>query len=164
MEGIGYGVAPRSSVKGLTVGVPGAMGWPEAVEVPRAVAGELCCGGAPDPWGRQRAAQVPGALAQEVICGHTTGFWGRGQTAAVHRAAQGDTPSVDAPAVWQRRRAVGETGPGTLPGLWGTSQPVYGGFLRADGGNEFPNTTSVTETCFLQLQYIGKPHNTRRTE
>ncbi|XP_059734452.1 collagen alpha-2(I) chain [Bos taurus] len=115
LEGIGYGVAPSSSVKGLTVGVPGVTGWPEAVEVPRAVAGELCWGGAPDPWGRQRAAQVPGALAQGVICGHTTGFWGRGQTAVVHRTAQGDTPSVDAPAVWRRRRAVGETG---------TRQPV----------------------------------------
>ncbi|KAM9746898.1 uncharacterized protein ACBT57_010681 [Dama dama] len=124
LEGIGYGVAPSSSVKGLTLRVPGAAGWPEAVEVPRAVAGELCCGGVPDPWGRQRAAQVPGALAQEVICGHTPGLWGRGQATAVHRAAQGDTLSVGAPVVRRRRRAVGETGPGTLPGLWGTRQPV----------------------------------------
>lgn len=61
---------------------------------------------------------MPGAVAQEVIQGTPQASWGRGQTAAVHRAAQGDTLWM-ALAVWWRRQVVGETGPGTLPGLWG---------------------------------------------
>ncbi|XP_047615319.1 collagen alpha-2(IV) chain [Phacochoerus africanus] len=129
-EGIDYGVAPGSRGKGVTVGVPGAMGWPKAVEVPRSVEGELGYGGALGLWGREQSVQVPGALAQEAVCGDTPGLWRRVQAAAVPeamgvlRAAPEETISVGAPALWWRRQAVEETGPGGLPGLWGIGQPV----------------------------------------
>ncbi|XP_065754122.1 collagen, type I, alpha 1b [Phocoena phocoena] len=118
VEGIGYGVAPGSWGKGSTGGVPGAtVGWPEAVEVPRAVEGEPGGRAAPGLRGREQAAQAP-------VCGDTPGLGGRGRTAGVPRAAREETPSVGAPAAWRRRQAVEETDAGRLPGLWGTGQPI----------------------------------------
>uniref|UniRef100_A0A9L0RZ85 Uncharacterized protein n=1 Tax=Equus caballus TaxID=9796 RepID=A0A9L0RZ85_HORSE len=124
-EKVGYGVAPGPWGKGPTMGVPGAMEWPEAVEVPRAVEGGIGYGGASGLWERGQSVQVPGAPAQEAACGDTPGLWGRGQAAGVPDAVEEETISVGAPGMWRRRLAVEETGPGGIPGLWGsTAQPV----------------------------------------
>ncbi|XP_036197101.1 collagen alpha-1(I) chain-like [Myotis myotis] len=108
VEEIGYEVAPGPWGRGPVMGVPGAAGWPEAVEVPRAVEGEVGCGGAP-------------ALVQEAVYGDT--LWGRGQAVEVPRAAE-EPPSVGAPGMWQRGGALEEVGPGGVPDLWVSRQPV----------------------------------------
>lgn len=108
VEEIGYEVGPGPWGRGPVLGVPGAAGWPEAVEVPRAVDGEVGCGGAP-------------ALVQEAGYGDT--LWGRGPAVEVPRAAE-ETPSVGAPGMWQRRGALEEGGPGGVPDLWVSRQPV----------------------------------------
>ncbi|XP_054565714.1 collagen alpha-2(IV) chain [Eptesicus fuscus] len=115
VEEIGYEVAPGPWGKGPIMGVPGAVGWPEAVE------GEVGCGGTPGLWERGQSGQVPGALVQEAVSGDT--LWGRGQAVEVPRAVE-ETPSVGAPGLWPRRQALEEIGPGGIPDLWVSRQPV----------------------------------------
>ncbi|XP_045054814.2 collagen alpha-2(I) chain [Desmodus rotundus] len=124
VEEKGYDLAPGPWGKGQTMGVPGAMGWPEAVEVPRAIEAEVGCGGAPGLWERGQSVQVPGALVQEAVCGDTPGLWGRGQTVGVPSAIEEEATSIGAPGIWQRRQALEEVGPGGIPDLWGTREPV----------------------------------------
>ncbi|KAF6298868.1 hypothetical protein mRhiFer1_008920 [Rhinolophus ferrumequinum] len=119
VEEIGYGAAPGPWPKAPTMGVPGAMVWPEAVEVPRAVEGGRGYGGAPGLWERGLSVQVPGALAQEAVCGDTLGVWGRAQAMGVSRVVEEETPGL-----WRRRQALEDVGPRGIPGLWGTGQPV----------------------------------------
>lgn len=127
-----YGVVSGPWGKGLTTGVPGAMGWPEAVEVPRAVEGEIGSGGVPGLWERRQAVQGTGALSQETVCGDTPGLWERGQAVVLPDAVgvpravplEEETASMSAQGIWQRRRAVEEMGFGGIPGLWGIGQPV----------------------------------------
>uniref|UniRef100_A0A8C5XTE8 Uncharacterized protein n=1 Tax=Microcebus murinus TaxID=30608 RepID=A0A8C5XTE8_MICMU len=122
VQEIGYGVAPGPWGKGQTNGVPGAMWWPGAMGVPRAVEGEMGCGGAPRLSGRGQSVQQP--LAQEAVCGDTPSLWGRGQAAGVPDAVGEEPTSVGTPGIWQRREAVEEIGSGGIPGQWDIGQPA----------------------------------------
>lgn len=122
--GTSSGIIPYLLRRGQALGVPGAMGWPEAVQ--RVVG----CGAAPDLWDRGQRAQVPGALAREAVCGDTAGLWGRGQAARMpdavgaHRGVEEEAASGGALGMWQRRQTVEGMGSGGVPGIWGVGQPV----------------------------------------
>ncbi|XP_044768437.1 collagen alpha-1(I) chain-like, partial [Neomonachus schauinslandi] len=122
--GTSSGIIPYLLGRGQALGVPGAMGWPEAVQR------EMGCGAAPGVWDRGQPVQVPGALVREAVCGDTAGLWGRGQAARVPdavgapRGTEEEATSVGALGMWWRRRAVEGAGSGGVPGVWGAGRPV----------------------------------------
>nr|XP_058139717.1 collagen alpha-1(XXIV) chain [Dasypus novemcinctus] len=123
VENIGSGVSPGSWGKGPTMGMPQAMGWLEAVGLPRAVEGEIDCG-TPCLSVRGQSVQGPGALAEEAVYGDTPGLRGRGHPVGVPRAVEEKRSSAGTLGLWPRRQVVEEIGSGGIPGLWGIGQPV----------------------------------------
>lgn len=117
-------IIPYLLGRGQAVGVPRAMGWPEAVQR------EMGCGAAPGLWDRGQPVQVPGVPAREVVCGDIPGLWGRGQVGRMRdavgapRGVEEEATSVGALGMWRRRQAVEGMGSGGVPGVWGAGQPV----------------------------------------
>ncbi|XP_073737643.1 LOW QUALITY PROTEIN: uncharacterized protein [Callorhinus ursinus] len=122
--GTSSGIVPYLLGRGQALGVPGAMGWPEAVQR------EMGCGAAQGVWDRGQPVQVAGALVREAVCGDTPGLWGRGHAARMPdavgapRGMEEEATSVGALGMWRRWRAVEGVDSGGVPAVWGAGQPV----------------------------------------